>query len=110
MTVPKKSKKKTVMIALSKINHKIFVRKGLNQARIAIFGKMLDSDMELEPIRVTQEGFAEAGRFVLIDGRHRFETYEQRGIKEIPCIIVHVKDEVDLIEKAFAANVDGALP
>ncbi len=88
-------------IAGLKVN--TFVRKSLDVDRVMEFAELIEAGEHFDPIQVTSNGD-------VVDGRHRVEAYLLAKQHEIPFEIVKVKDEIDLIGKAYRANTGGSLP
>jgi hypothetical protein len=93
--------KKTVAIKDLKFN--LFVRQVLNQDHALFLAELIEGGVKLPPIKITPE-------LGVIDGRHRIEAYELNNQTEIEAEIMDIKNETELIAKAYRANIGGSLP
>lgn len=80
-----------------------FVRTCLNEDRFLGLSLLIDSGVELDPIEITADGR-------VIDGRHRIEAHLLSHKSDIRCEAVDLKDETEIIARAYKANCGGALP
>jgi len=95
--------KKIVMMKISELKRTIFVRRCINQNHMFHLALLIEAGVDVGAIKVTPEG-------EIIDGRHRTDAYEYLGQAEIPCEVIRVGNEIDIISEAFGANCGGALP
>lgn len=99
-----KSERRTVTAKLGDIRTNLFVRKELNEDRVFYLAELMAAGVKMKDnILVTPD-------LELIEGRHRKEAYELNGIAEVEVDIEPVANEVDLIAKAYRANIGGSLP
>lgn len=91
-------------IALDKIKTDFFVRVKLNDDRTLQLAEAIEAGMDIPPMLVTKESFK------LVDGRHRLEAFRLLNRAEAPVEWVPEESNVELIAKAFNANIGGALP
>lgn len=96
-------KAKIEIVEIKNLQTNLFVRKELDQDRVLYLAELLENGVVLDPIEITSER-------MVIDGRHRIEAYQLLNKRVIEAKIVEVADEIDLIAKAYKANVGGALP
>lgn len=94
---------KVIKVKIEDLKKDLFVRTVLNQDHALMLGELLEAGTVLTPISITAD-------MVVIDGRHRIEAHELNGLKEIQAVVVSVENDVELISKAFQANMGGALP
>ncbi len=98
------TQKQTVRKPIAELDFSIFVRRQLDHKRVLELAELLENEVELDAIEVTE---ANQG----IDGRHRIEAHLLIGRTEIECKVRPGKmTTVELIAAAFQANTGGALP
>ncbi len=90
-------------VSINDLQKNTFVRRELDQDHVLYLGQLLEGGVKLPPILVTDD-------LQVIDGRHRIEAHELLNLTEIRCEVVEVRDEADLIARAFKANVGGPKP
>lgn len=101
------SKKKLQTVKLADIETNLFVRRMLNDDRVLFFADLIENKVELPPMQVAS---CVDGKWPLVDGRHRKAAYDFHDIEEVVVEIIEVTDDIDLLTKAFAANIGGAQP
>lgn len=93
-------------IAIEKIiiDESLYPRSGINDFTIRRMTFALTVGTRLPPIVI------EAKTFRLVDGRHRYETYKQEGIKTIEAEEKVYKNEADLFADAVRLNIGHGQP
>jgi len=97
------SKNKIETREIKSLTQNLFVRASLDADRIMTLAELIESGVELDPIKITPDGR-------VIDGRTRIEAHELCKKASILCEVVPVTDEVEIISLAYQSNVGGALP
>ncbi len=46
-----------------------------------------------------------AGKYYLIDGKHRIEAYKTNKVKSVKCIVLNIKSKAEMYKKAIAMNI-----
>lgn len=97
---------------LEDIETNLFVRKSLDEDWALELALLLQNGVKLKPIQVTENRFYPdiKKKWLMVDGRHRVEAHQLENIDEISIEVVDIKDELDLISKAYKANQGGSLP
>lgn len=90
-------------IKISEIKPNLFVRQQINPDHVLFLAGLIEGGVELPPIELTKHN-------VLIDGRHRIQAFEMNNRDEIPYKVVEVEGDVEMISRAYRANLGGSLP
>lgn len=91
------------LVSIKDLQTNTYVRKELDQEHVLVLAQLIEDGIKLPPIQITPD-------HRVIDGRHRVEAHEMNSLTEIRCEVVEVEDEVDIITRAFRANMGGAKP
>lgn len=98
------SRRRFAVLGVDEIQETFYVRLELKQDRVRYFREIIESGVEVDPIKVTLETKQ------LRDGRHRLGAYREVGIKEIRCELVEEEPRANLIIRALEDNMGGPLP
>lgn len=114
-------KTRKMSVAIGSLDKNLFVRNSLDQDRVTALWELLESKVVLDPMLVFPEYEIVNGRikivvggtkFIIVDGRHRYEAHDICGHKtvDVEVITEGVETESELIALAYKRNIGGALP
>jgi hypothetical protein len=96
-------------VPVTSLHYLFSVRMKIDSDRVKfIEEQILSSDPSLRPLLVCETPDSPDGRYGIIDGRHRFQAYQNLRYDAVPVIVSREKDMAKLMVMALAANLDGA--
>lgn len=95
-------------VEVGEIEENLFVRRAIDQDHVLYLAELIEAGVEMsDPIDVT---ITEAGKMMIIDGRHRKVAIELNGIIEVKVRVLSFGSEAEMIAYAYQANAGGSLP